>query len=182
MSRIGKQPVVIPDGVTVTVDGNTITVKGKKAELVRTFPVDAVEITVADNEVVVKPKSDTKLSLSLWGTLRALVQNMVTGVVDGFEKKLEVVGVGYKLNMAGKNLKMSLGYSHDVTVEPPEGITISVEDMVITVAGADKDLVGQVAAKIKSKRPVEPYKGKGIKLQGEYVRRKQGKAAAGAKE
>ena len=176
MSRIGKYPVVIPAGVTVEVNNNVVTVKGKLGELSCSFDANHVSTKVEDGKVVVSPLSDNRTSRSLWGTTRANINTLVKGVNEGFYKNLELVGVGYKARMEGTKLVLSLGFSHDVNFPAPEGIKISCESPTqIKVFGVDKQLVGQVAAQIRKYRKPEPYKGKGVKLEGEYVRRKEGK-------
>ena len=182
MSRIGKKPVVIPAGVDVKLDGNHITVKGPKGELALDFnPEISVEIQGA--EIIVSRPSDDKLHRSLHGLTRTLISNMVTGVTDGYSKTLEVNGVGYRAQKQGKDLVMNLGYSHQVIVPEVPGITVEVPAAnQIIISGADKQLVGQFAAEVRAKRPPEPYKGKGIKYADEHIRRKEGKAAKGAKK
>ena len=175
MSRIGKKPVAIPAGVTAKLDGQLIAVKGAKGELNFTVP-DEVAVTLEGNVVHVTPHHQDKRSRAMWGTARARVQNLVVGVTQGFEKKLEINGVGYKAAVAGKNLQLSLGYSHDVVFPIPEGITITVpKPTEITIVGNDSQRVGQVAAEIRSYRPPEPYKGKGVKYADEFIFRKEGK-------
>ena len=182
MSRIGKQPVVIPAGVEVIVDGSKVTVKGPKGTLTNTFNSD-ISIKVEGNEILVTRPSDDKDHRALHGLTRTLVNNMVVGVTTGYEKKLEVLGVGYRVQKQGTNLVMNLGYSHQVIIPEEDGITIEVPAPTeIIVKGANKQQVGQMAAVIRSKRPPEPYKGKGIRYSGEYVRRKEGKAGKGAKK
>ena len=181
MSRIGKQPVEIPGGVTVEVSGATVTVKGPKGELTQELS-DRVRVKVEDNNVIVERVDDEKYSRADHGLYRSLIANMVTGVNDGFTKTLEVEGVGFKVNMAGKGLKMALGFSHDVNYTPPEGVELSVEDNTIKVSGVSKQLVGQTAADIRAFKKPEPYKGKGIRYEGEYIIRKAGKAAGGGGE
>ncbi len=177
MSRIGKKPVAIPSGVTVTIDGSTVSVKGPKGELTRTFS-PLVTFAQEGDDVIVSPADDTRDANAQWGLSRTLVHNMVEGVSKGFEKKLQLVGVGYRAALKGKNLDLSLGYSHPVIMEAEEGISFEVPDNThITVKGISKERVGQVAAEIRAKRPPEPYKGKGIRYEGEHVRRKLGKAA-----
>lgn len=175
MSRIGKKPVEIPEGVEVKVDGQVVTAKGPLGtETVTVCP--EISVKLEDNHVVLAKVQDDRKSRSLWGLSRTLVNNAVQGVKHGFEKKLEINGVGYRANMEGTVLNLALGYSHPVKVEPPQGITITVENNTkITVKGANKQLVGDVAAEIRGKRPPEVYKGKGIKYEGEYIRRKAGK-------
>ena len=176
MSRIGKKPVVIPDGVEVRIDGQVVTAKGPLGtETVELR--EEVTVKVENNEIIVdiKDHNDRK-SRALWGLSRTLVNNAVEGVKHGFTKKLEIQGVGYRANMEGSNLNLVLGYSHPVLVTPPEGIKISVEaNTKITVTGSNKQMVGDVAAEIRGKRPPEVYKGKGVRYEGEYVRRKAGK-------
>lgn len=175
MSRVGRKPVEIPAGVTVTLNGNTVTVKGPKGELTRTFHSD-IEIKVEDNNVVVNRPSDAKLHRSLHGTTRAIIANMVEGVSKGFERNLELIGVGYRAQKQGKKLVLNVGYSHPVEIEPEEGIEIEVPaNTKISIKGTDKERVGALAANIRDVRPPEPYKGKGIRYEGEHVRRKEGK-------
>lgn len=177
MSRIGKMPVPVPSGVEVRIDGMTVIVKGPKGELSDTFD-ESMTITLGDGGVVVERPSDEREHRSLHGLTRSLIANMVTGVSEGFEKRLEIHGVGYRAMLKGKNLELQLGLSHPVLVEAEEGITFEApsQDRVI-VKGIDKQRVGQVAAEIRAKRPPEPYKGKGIRYEGEHVRRKVGKTA-----
>ena len=179
MSRVGKLPVPVPDGVEVTIDGLDITVKGPNGELSRTMP-DGVELSRdEDDAVVVTPTGETRLHRSRHGLVRSLVQNMVVGVTEGYTKRLEMRGVGYRAQAKGRDLELQVGFSHPVVVEAPEGITFEVpEPTRIVVTGADKVMVGQMAANIRDVRPPEPYKGKGIRYEGERVRRKAGKAAA----
>ncbi len=177
MSRIGKKPVQIPAGVEVAVNGKTITVKGKKGELSFDF-YEKLDIAVENNEVVVTRQDDERDSRARHGLTRALVQNMVIGVSEGYKKELELVGVGYRVQQKGKQLELSLGFSHPVFTEQPEGVTFEVPDNThIVISGIDKQQVGQVAAEIRNLRPPEPYKGKGIRYKDENVRRKLGKAA-----
>ncbi len=175
MSRIGKKPVQLPQGVTATVAGQTVTAKGPKGEL--KFVVnDEVLVKLEDGEIAVAPKDQTKVARSKWGMSRTQIVNILHGVKDGFEKKLEITGVGYRAAMQGKNLQLALGFSHDVIYETPEGITITVSKPTeITVAGIDKQQVGQVAAEIRKYRGPEPYKGKGVRYAGEKIVRKEGK-------
>lgn len=182
MSRIGRKPISIPKGVSITTTDRLVTVKGPKGELKATLH-PAIGVEINDSEVLVTRRSDEKEHKALHGLWRALIQNMVTGVTEGFTKKLEIVGVGYRAEMKGKKLQLQLGYSHPIVFGPPEGIKVEAPTQTnIVVSGIDKHLVGLVAAKIRSLRPPEPYKGKGIKYEGEYIRRKAGKAAAtGAK-
>ena len=182
MSRIGKMPVVIPAGVDVKLDGNHITVKGPKGELALDFNPE-ISVEVKGAEVVVTRPSDDKVHRSLHGLTRTLISNMVTGVTDGYSKTLEVNGVGYRAQKQGNDLVMNLGYSHQVIVPEVEGIKVEVPSAnQIVISGADKQKVGQFAAEVRAKRPPEPYKGKGIKYAGEHIRRKEGKAAKGAKK
>lgn len=178
MSRIGRAPIPVPAGVEVKIDGHTVTVTGPKGTLSRTLN-EEMTITMEGNEILVTRPNDNIKGRSLHGLTRTLINNMVVGVTQGFEKKLEIQGVGYNAQMQGKNLKLSLGFSHPVIVEPPEGITITTpSSVVIIVSGADKEKVGMVAAEIRSWREPEPYKGKGIRYSGEHVRRKAGKTGA----
>ena len=175
MSRIGKKPVSIPSGVTANVEGQTVKVKGPKGAMQVALP-DEVVVKVDAGAVKVDPRNETKRARSMWGTSRTLVSNLVTGVTKGFEKKLEITGVGYRAALQGKNLQLALGYSHDVIYPVPEGITIAApKPTEIVVTGIDKQKVGQVAAEIRAFRPPEPYKGKGVKYAGEYIFRKEGK-------
>ena len=177
MSRIGKKPVQIPAGVTVTISGKHVHVKGPKGELDRHFS-DLVNIVEEGEEVIVTTVDETREANAQHGLTRTLIHNMVVGVSEGFEKKLELTGVGYRAALKGKNLDLSLGYSHPVIYEAPHDITFEVPDNThITVKGISKEQVGQVAAEIRMKRPPEPYKGKGIHYEGEHIRRKLGKAA-----
>ena len=175
MSRIGKMPIAIPDGVTVSVaENNTVTVKGPKGELTRTLPAQ-LTIKQEDGQVTVERPNDEKETKSLHGLTRALLNNMVIGVTDGYSKTLEINGVGYRANKQGKTLTLSLGFSHPVVMEDPEGITTEVKDNQIIVSGISKEAVGQYAAVIRDKKRPEPYKGKGIKYIDEVIRRKVGK-------
>jgi large subunit ribosomal protein L6 len=175
MSRIGKKPVAIPAGVTAKLEGQLIAVKGAKGELKFIAPKE-VGVTVEGNVVHITPLGQDKRSRAMWGTTRAQVQNLVIGVTKGFEKKLEINGVGYKAAIAGKNLQLSLGFSHDVLYPIPDGVSIvAPKPTEITVSGIDKRQVGQVAAEIRGYRGPEPYKGKGVKYAGEFIFRKEGK-------
>jgi large subunit ribosomal protein L6 len=175
MSRIGKKPVVIPSGVTAKVEGQKVTVKGAKGELNFVVP-DDVQVKMEDGAIKVDPCSPSKRARALWGTSRAQINNLMIGVTQGFEKKLEINGVGYKAALAGKNLNLSLGYSHDVIYPVPAGITVvTPKPTEITISGIDKRQVGQVAAEIREYRGPEPYKGKGVKYAGEFIFRKEGK-------
>lgn len=181
MSRIGKMPVTIPAGVEVKIDGSTVTVKGPKGELTQAFSPE-IGIEVNGTEILVTRPDDEKEHRSLHGLTRSLIANMVVGVTDGYQKVLEVNGVGYRAQKQGSNLVMNLGYSHQVIVPEIEGISIEVPSPNrIVISGSNKQIVGQFAADIRKKRPPEPYKGKGIKYEGEHIRRKEGKAAKGAK-
>ncbi|HEV7389788.1 MAG TPA: 50S ribosomal protein L6 [Gemmatimonadaceae bacterium] len=182
MSRIGKHPVVLPKGVTAKVEGNTVHVKGPKGELERTLH-DDMKVTLSDGQILVERPSDESNHKALHGLSRTLVANMVDGVTKGFKKELELVGVGYKAEQRPYGLQMALGFSHPVKYEAPKGIKLSApQPTQIVVEGANKEVVGQVAAEIRSIRPPEPYKGKGIKYVGEQIRRKAGKAGkAGGK-
>ena len=180
MSRIGRQPVPLPDKVSASIAGQMVTVKGPKGELAHEVH-PSITVQQEDGELRVTRPSDHRKHRALHGLTRALVANMVTGVDEGFRKTLETVGVGYSAELRGTTLVMRLGYSHDVVMEPPEGIAFSAERgpgnrYIIHVDGIDKQLVGQVAANVRSKRPPEPYKGKGVRYQGEHIRRKAGKA------
>ena len=176
MSRIGKAPITIPDGVEVKIEGQTVTAKGPLGtETVEVRP--EITLTMEGKTITVSVKNNDRISRSLWGLSRTLIDNAVQGVKTGFTRKLEILGVGYRANMEGTNLNLQLGYSHPVKVTPPQGIKIEVEaNTKITVTGPNKQVVGDVAAEIRGKRPPEVYKGKGIRYEGEYVRRKAGKA------
>lgn len=176
MSRIGRKPISLPAGVKVTVDGNTVTVQGSKGTLVQAIP-DEITVSQEDNQILVQRASDDKKQRAYHGLSRALIANMVEGVTNGFEKKLELVGVGYRAQMQGKKLVISIGFSHPVEVDAPEGIEFEVPAPTkITIKGIDKQLVGNTAAHIRAIRKPEPYKGKGIKYENEVIRRKAGKA------
>ena len=175
MSRIGKKPIPVPKNVTATVDGQKVTVKGPKGQLSLTL-VDDIEVAMGDGTIVVKPRADTKRARSMWGMSRSLVENLMKGTTNGFTRTLEITGVGYRAAIDGKSLKLQLGYSHDVLYPVPEGISIAVpKPTEITISGIEKDKVGQVAAEIRGFRGPEPYKGKGIRYQGEFIQRKEGK-------
>ncbi|KKC25372.1 50S ribosomal protein L6 [Sphingomonas sp. SRS2] len=175
MSRIGKKPVPVPAGVTAAIEGKTLSVKGPKGTLTLSL-ADEVTYAVEDGSISVQPSNETKRARSFWGMQRTLVQNLITGVTEGYTKTLQITGVGYRANVQGKNLKLQLGYSHDVDFAIPEGITIATPDQTtINISGIDKQQVGQVAAEIRRWRKPEPYKGKGIKYAGEYIFRKEGK-------
>lgn len=176
MSRVGKYPVIVPDGVNVTIDNGNVLVKGKNGELSCHYDADHVDVKLDGNKVTVSPKAETKEARALWGTTRANVNTLVKGVSEGFKKDLELVGVGYKARVDGTKLVLSLGFSHDVVVETPKGLKITCASPTqISIFGADKQLVGQTASEIRAYRKPEPYKGKGVKYVGEYVRRKEGK-------
>ena len=175
MSRIGKKTIPVPSGVTVTLDGQTVKVKGPKGEL-QTRLVDLVNVKQDGDELVVSPVDETKLARSAWGLSRTLIANLVVGVTEGFTKKLEINGVGYRAALQGQGLQLNLGYSHDVVYAIPQGIDITVpKPTEIVVSGIDKQRVGQVAAEIRAWRPPEPYKGKGVKYADETIFRKEGK-------
>ena len=176
MSRVGKYPVIVPDGVSVSIEAGNVVVKGKNGELSCHYSEDHVSVEMKEGKVVVAPKSDSKESRALWGTTRANINTLVKGVSEGFTKELELIGVGYKARVEGTKLILSLGFSHDVTVETPKGLKITCASPTqISIFGADKQLVGQTASEIREWRKPEPYKGKGIRYVGEYVRRKEGK-------
>jgi large subunit ribosomal protein L6 len=182
MSRIGKQPIEIPDGVAVTLKDNTITAKGPLGELSVSYP-GGFSVQQKDNTVIIEVVRKRQNTPALWGLYRSLIANIVEGVSKGFEKKLEIQGVGYRAESKGDELVLQLGYSHPISIKAPQGIKISVEgNNLITVSGVDKQVVGQVAADIRNKRKPEPYKGKGIRYEGEHVKQKVGKRAAGAGE
>ena len=179
MSRIGKQPITVPAGVDVTIDGNTVTVKGPKGELTRSFP-EIMIIKREGDDIIVERPDDSRDAKAFHGLVRTLIANMVEGTANGISKKLQLVGVGYRAALKGKDLEMQLGFSHPVLVEAPENITFEVPSQTeIIVSGPSKEQVGQVAANIRKWRKPEPYKGKGIRYEGEHVRRKLGKAAKG---
>lgn len=179
MSRIGKKIIEIPNGVTLTLDENLVKVKGPKGELEFNSSYE-VSIEIGDKEVEVKKTGKTKNATALWGTTRAVISNMIEGVSNGFKKQLELNGVGYKMALQGKKLVLNLGYSHPVEMELPEGLSALIEKNVLTIEGTDKQSVGLFAAKVREKRKVEPYKGKGFRYVGEQVIRKEGKRAAGS--
>jgi large subunit ribosomal protein L6 len=175
MSRIGKQPVAIPSGVTADIANGTLTVKGPKGTLTLSLR-DEISYTVDGDSILVKPGNDTKQARAFWGMQRTLVSNLIEGVTDGFTKVLEITGVGYRAQAQGKVLKLQLGYSHDIDYQIPEGIEVKTPDnTTVEISGIDKQKVGQVAAEIRKWRKPEPYKGKGIKYRGEYIFRKEGK-------
>jgi large subunit ribosomal protein L6 len=175
MSRVGKKPVPVPTGVTTKIEGQLVSVKGAKGELRFQAP-EEVAITLDGAQIKVDPRGDSKRARAMWGMSRAMISNLVTGVSKGYERKLEITGVGYRAAVAGKNLQLALGYSHDVNYAIPVGVTITTpKPTEILVAGADKRQVGQVAAEIRAWRGPEPYKGKGVRYEGEYIFRKEGK-------
>ncbi|MCH7693557.1 MAG: 50S ribosomal protein L6 [Proteobacteria bacterium] len=175
MSRIGKHPVPIPDGVTVEISGRQVTAKGKLGELQVTL-MEEVVVKRDGNQIVVRPRDDSDRAQQMWGTARSVINNLVTGVAEGFTRGLEINGVGYRAQIQGKDLVLLLGFSHEVRYPVPEGITVQCPDQThISVSGADKQRVGQTAAEIRAFRPPEPYKGKGIKYADEYILRKEGK-------
>lgn len=175
MSRIGKKPIAIPAGVTLTQDGQTVSVKGPKGQLTYTAP-EEVTLTREGAELSVAPRDDSQRARAMWGLSRTLINNMVDGVTKGYEEVLELVGVGYRAAMKGSALSMQLGFSHDVDIPAPAGITFAVPKQTeVRIAGIDKQLVGETAARVRRIRPPEPYKGKGVRYQGETVRRKEGK-------
>ena len=175
MSRIGKVPVALPDNVTASIEGSILSVKGPKGTL--TMPMqDDISYGIEDGRIVVKPANETKRARSFWGMQRTLVQNLVTGVSEGFTKVLEITGVGYRAAAQGRNLRLQLGYSHDVNIAVPEGLEVKTPDQTtVEISGSDRQRVGQLAAEIRRWRKPEPYKGKGIKYRGEYIFRKEGK-------
>jgi large subunit ribosomal protein L6 len=177
MSRIGRMPIPIPRGVTVDIHKNSVRVKGPKGEISRDFDPD-MQINLEDNQIVIQRPTDHRRHRALHGLTRALLNNMVVGVSQGFTRQLQIEGVGYRAELQGKNLVLNVGYSHPVVIEPPADISFEVErgNRVLSVSGIDKELVGEMAARIRRVRPPEPYKGKGIRYAGEYVRRKAGKA------
>ncbi|MBF2045817.1 50S ribosomal protein L6 [Leptolyngbya sp. 7M] len=176
MSRIGKRPIPVPKNVTVTIANQHVAVKGPKGELARTLP-DEVEVVQEGETILVNRRNDSRVARQRHGLSRTLVANMVEGVSQGFQKRLEIQGVGYRAQVQGRNLVLSLGYSHPVQIEPPDGIQFAVENNTnVVVSGINKEIVGNVAAQIRAARPPEPYKGKGVRYAGEMVRRKAGKA------
>ena len=179
MSRTGKLPIQIPAGTDVSISANEITVKGKNGTLKRMLH-PAVTITVQNGEAVVIPANSSRIARALWGTYAAHIRNMVSGVNTPFSKKLQIEGIGYRAELVGRQLKLQIGFSHPVLVTIPEGITVAVEKNSISVSGADKEAVGEFAASVRAVKKPEPYKGKGIRYEGEVVREKQGKKVAGA--
>ncbi len=175
MSRIGKRPVPMPAGVTATTEGRTLSVRGPKGTLSMQM-IEDIAYDIQDGAISVQPANDTKRARSFWGMHRTLVQNLVSGVTEGFSKTLEITGVGYRAAMQGKNLRLQLGYSHDVNIEVPADLTVATPDATtVVISGTDRQRVGQLAAEIRRWRKPEPYKGKGIKYRGEYIFRKEGK-------
>ena len=177
MSRIGKKPIAIPENVEIKTDDRKVTVKGPRGELFKEFHPD-IAIDIKENKILVSPKAENKQVKALWGLTRALLANMVKGVTEGFEKKLEIEGVGFKAQAAGDTLELFVGFSHSVKIKAPENINFLIEKNIITVSGIDLEKVSQTAAKIRKAKPAEPYKGKGIKYLGEVIRRKSGKKVA----
>jgi large subunit ribosomal protein L6 len=175
MSRIGKKPIPVPAGVTVTLDGRAVSVKGPKGQLAYTVP-EEITVVQEGGQLTLTPNSESQRARAMWGLSRTLVGNMVDGVTKGYEETLELVGVGYRAAIKGKNLSLQLGFSHDIDMPPPEGIAFaSAKPTEIKISGIDKQMVGEVAARIRRIRPPEPYKGKGVRYAGEKVRRKEGK-------
>ena len=179
MSRTGKLPIQIPTGTDVSVQDGEIIVKGKNGTLKKSLH-SSIQIKVEGSEAVVSPKQESRLAKALWGTYAAHLRNMISGVNTPFLKKLQVEGIGFRAEVSGKNLKLSVGFSHPVMIAIPEGLTATVDKNMISISGADKEIVGQFAASVRSTKKPEPYKGKGIRYEGEVVRQKQGKKAAGA--
>jgi len=177
MSRLGKRPIAIPSGVSVEIKDGSVSVKGPKGNLSFAFK-NEVSVKVSDDGIVVEKTGKSKEAPAIWGTTARMIENMITGVTAGFEKKLELNGVGFRMSMAGKKINLALGFSHPVEVEIVEGIDVKVEGNTMTISGIDKQEVGQFAANIRKLKPVEPYKGKGFKYVGEFVRRKEGKRSA----
>ncbi len=176
MSRIGKKPILIPQGVEVKIEGQRVTVKGPKGELSREVRPE-IKVVEEESQIIITPQKETKETAAFWGLTRALLANDIKGVTEGFAKKLEIEGVGYRAALEGQDLNLQMGFSHPVKIKAPEGIVFLVEKNVITISGIDKELVGQTAARIRAVKPPEPYKGKGIRYEGEQVRRKLGKKA-----
>lgn len=176
MSRVGKKPILIPEAVEVKIEGQKVTIKGPKGELQREVRPE-LKVELKDSKIFVSPQVETKKTKAFWGLTRVTLSNMVRGVTEGYEKKLQIEGIGYRANLEGNNLVLFVGFSHPVKVEAPQGIKFSIEKNIITVSGNDKELVGQLAANIRKIQPPEPYKGKGIRYVGEIIRRKVGKKA-----
>jgi len=177
MSRIGKKPIIIPENVEVKIDDRKVTVKGPKGELLKEFHPD-IGIEIKENNILISPKAESKQVKALWGLTRALLANMVKGVTESFEKKLEIEGVGFKAQVTDNTLELFVGFSHPVKIKAPENVNFLIEKNIITVSGIDLEKVSQTAAKIRKAKPAEPYKGKGIKYLGEVIRRKAGKKVA----
>jgi large subunit ribosomal protein L6 len=177
MSRIGKKPINIPQGVTITLDKNLVTVKGAKGTLTFEHHYD-VAVKIAGNEIMIEKTGKGKNAPAVWGTTARIIENMIEGVVNGFKKQIELNGVGFRMSTAGKKINLALGFSHPVVVDVPADLEVAIEGNVMTISGIDKRKVGQFSANIRALKPVEPYKGKGFKYVGEYVRRKEGKKAA----
>lgn len=182
MSKIGKQPIEIPKEVTINLGNSSIKVEGSQGEMEKEYPADKLEITKEDGLLKFAPQTDSKEAKMLWGTWRSLVENMIKGVQNTFEKQLVLKGLGYKCHKEGKDLVIDVGYSHPITISPPEGIEFETEQNEITVKGTEKQKVGNTAAFIRSHRPPEPYQGTGIRYKGENIRRKEGKKAVGLEE
>ena len=176
MSKVGKKPIQIPEGVKVNFDGKKIVVQGPKGKLEKNIPSE-IDLQIREGIILVSPKTKTKKGKALWGTIRQIIFNMIEGVTKGFEKKLEIEGLGYRASVVGNELLLEVGFSNPVKIKKPEGINFSVEKNIISVSGIDKELVGQIAADIRKVRPPEPYKGKGIRYLGEIIRKKAGKKA-----
>jgi large subunit ribosomal protein L6 len=179
MSKIGKKPIQIPEGVEIKIEERVVKVKGPKGELSLEIRPE-IGINIKDNQIEVFPKNKTKQTKALWGTTRSLINNLVEGVTKGFQKQLEIQGIGYKANLEGRDLILEVGFSHPVRMKIPQGLEVSVSKNIITVTGIDKQLVGEFAAQIRKVRPPEPYKGKGIRYLGEKIKLKPGKKAVGA--
>ncbi|MSQ23208.1 MAG: 50S ribosomal protein L6 [Chloroflexi bacterium] len=177
MSRIGRMPIPVPSGITIDITGSLVTVTGARGTLSQGIP-DGISVRRDDDQLVVERETDNRVHRSLHGLTRSLINNMVVGISQGFEKRLEIVGTGYRAQIAGDSLSIAAGFSHPVVVKPPEGVTFSMDGPRMVIAGMDKQLVGETAAQIRRLRPPEPYKGKGIRYQGEYVRRKAGKTGS----
>lgn len=176
MSRVGKKPILIPEGVDVKIEGQKVIVKGPRGELFREVRPE-IRVSLENGKILVAPEKETKQTKAFWGLTRALLSNMLKGLTEGFEKKLEIKGIGYRANLEGDQLVLNMGFTLPVKIKAPEGIKFLVEKNIITVSGIDKELVGEIAAKIRAVRPPEPYKGKGIRYMGEQIRRKLGKRA-----
>lgn len=179
MSRIGKRTIIIPNGVTVTMNGDQVTAKGPKGSLTRNVPY-GFAVIIEEGRMHVEKKTTDRAAGALWGTSARLVSNMLEGVSDGFTKQLQLEGVGFRMQLKGKQIQFALGFSHPVIIDIPDGIAVTIENMILTVTGIDKQMVGQFAAEVRALKPVEPYKGKGFRYVGEIVRRKEGKKAAAA--